>query len=148
MTTYPDPKPMTKEQCRTNMIWLNSLHNEEFSQTKDRLKDDNGHCCLGVGVELFDGFDEESVNHNGEAQQMPNLKWWTRIFGWESYRHFAGWPLFAYNDSLKKSFPQIAEIVFTSKIGNEIKKHFDWKPGDEIPEEPAPTTPSPEQTDK
>lgn len=29
-------------------IWVKALRSGEFGQTKERLKDDVGHCCLGV----------------------------------------------------------------------------------------------------
>lgn len=39
-----------KEQFLTWIAWLKS---GVFKQTQDSLQDEKGHCCLGVGCELF-----------------------------------------------------------------------------------------------
>lgn len=33
--------------------WVNALRSGNFSQTKSKLKDDNGYCCLGIACELY-----------------------------------------------------------------------------------------------
>ena len=33
--------------------WTNALRSGEFKQTKNRLQDENGYCCLGVACKLF-----------------------------------------------------------------------------------------------
>lgn len=32
--------------------WLVALRSGEYKQIRERLKTDNGHCCLGVGLEI------------------------------------------------------------------------------------------------
>lgn len=33
--------------------WVRALRSGEFKQTKEKLRDDTGHCCLGVACEIF-----------------------------------------------------------------------------------------------
>jgi len=40
----------TKEQIQA---WVRALRSGEYSQTKGRLQDDSGHCCLGVACDVF-----------------------------------------------------------------------------------------------
>jgi len=40
----------TKEQIRA---WVSALRSAEYSQTKGKLQDDSGHCCLGVACDVF-----------------------------------------------------------------------------------------------
>jgi hypothetical protein len=34
-------------------LWVTALRSGEYSQTKDKLKTESGHCCLGVLCELY-----------------------------------------------------------------------------------------------
>ena len=128
---------MTTKQIKNTMTWLNSLHNKEFNQTQECLKDDKGHCCLGVAIELFDSFSEDSDYLHQQLDQMPNTEWWIKTFGWTDVMKFTKDKviLSALNDEWGRSFPKIAEIVFKSDIGDEIKIQYNWEPGDEIPKE-------------
>jgi len=40
----------TKEQIQA---WVRALRSGEYSQTKGRLQNDSGHCCLGVACDVF-----------------------------------------------------------------------------------------------
>jgi hypothetical protein len=42
---------MTTEEARK--IWIEALRSDKYSQTRQRLHDKNGYCCLGVACELF-----------------------------------------------------------------------------------------------
>lgn len=42
--------------------WLNALRSGEYSQTKYKLQDDKGFCCLGVACDVFIPKDERGVH--------------------------------------------------------------------------------------
>lgn len=33
--------------------WIDALRSGKYNQTRDRLKDEYGHCCLGVACEVY-----------------------------------------------------------------------------------------------
>ena len=48
--------------------WLNALRSGEYTQSQERLRSDDGYCCLGVLCDLYidenKGYDwSEDVNH-------------------------------------------------------------------------------------
>ena len=43
----------TKEQQKAHRkILIEALRSGDYAQTRNHLKDDNGHCCMGVGCEI------------------------------------------------------------------------------------------------
>jgi len=49
LTLVERPVP-TKEQIRA---WVSALRSAEYSQTKGRLQNESGYCCLGVACDIF-----------------------------------------------------------------------------------------------
>ena len=43
--------------------WLTALESGEYKQARDRLRDDNGFCCLGVACDLS-GLGEWTLNRD------------------------------------------------------------------------------------
>ncbi len=40
--------------------WIAALRSGKFTQSKNRLKDDKGYCCLGVGC-IINGHDDREI---------------------------------------------------------------------------------------
>ena len=48
-------------------IWVKALRSGEYKQTKKRLCDRNGYCCLGVAYDVLCDGDWSSRNVDGKA---------------------------------------------------------------------------------
>lgn len=46
--------PMNQEM---KAKWVEALRSGKYAQTRNRLRDDKGYCCLGVLVDIMDGPD-------------------------------------------------------------------------------------------
>lgn len=44
---------LTKKDLAQIKRWIQVLYSGEYHQTQGRLQDLTGHCCLGVGCDLF-----------------------------------------------------------------------------------------------
>lgn len=94
--------------------WLQALRGGEYAQTREKLRDDDGFCCLGVLCDLVDpkgwGADEWgdttfTYNDDEASGSLPssmNLKF---IAGKDENK------LIAMNDDEGKSFSEIADWV-------------------------------------
>lgn len=45
--------PLTQEQEEHVRLWVEALRSKEFQQARESLCNGVGHCCLGVGAEVF-----------------------------------------------------------------------------------------------
>jgi len=80
-------------------MWVKALRSGKYTQTKNALCDNVGHCCLGVLCELYikdtknnikrtspDVYDEEGmVSFDGKTELLPScvIKWAGMIFDGE-----------------------------------------------------------------
>jgi len=44
---------MNKPGKKQIQKWVTALRSAEYSQTKGKLQDEQGHCCLGVACDIF-----------------------------------------------------------------------------------------------
>jgi hypothetical protein len=119
----------TKEQQAENRAkWVAALRSGEFKQTKNELKNSEGHCCLGVACELavqagvarevraglFRGTDETTSSH---TSALPTaVKQWLGLdspFGRLVDR--LG-DLTILNDDGGYTFAQIADVIESGNV--------------------------------
>jgi hypothetical protein len=53
---------------RIKDLWVAALRSGEYKQTQKLLKDENGHCCLGVLCELYQKENEVNIEVSNKAQ--------------------------------------------------------------------------------
>ena len=58
--------------------WVKALRSGKYTQTKNNLCDDVGHCCLGVLCELYikdtkDNIKSESGTFDGQSELLPPI---------------------------------------------------------------------------
>jgi hypothetical protein len=53
----------TDEQTRALKEWVKALRSGEYKQTKHRLRDKEGYCCLGVACEVISGIFDDIVGY-------------------------------------------------------------------------------------
>lgn len=69
---------MTKMNPEVKAKWVAALRSGEYKQTKDRLKDGSGHCCLGVLCDIFakergKPWTDASLSEAGPGQSYDDL---------------------------------------------------------------------------
>jgi hypothetical protein len=124
VTGLPAPENPNPERLRK---WVEALRSGEYSQTKGRLRTDEGYCCLGVACDVFmkeEGgtweaaeisFNDHMVYVFGSATEMLP----SSVAEWFGIHHA---PQFivedgaieeatALNDELGWDFVQIAEAI-------------------------------------
>ncbi len=52
------------------MKWINALRSGEYKQTKARLQDNSGFCCLGVACKLFIPEDQQRYSKRYDANTL------------------------------------------------------------------------------
>lgn len=56
--------------------WVEALRGEKYQQTKKRLRDESGYCCLGVLCEVLQGkiegfqWQEGQASYKGESNKL------------------------------------------------------------------------------
>lgn len=96
--------------------WVATLRSGEYKQTKGRLADDFGHCCLGVACEL--AIEAGVINsYHKEKGSLPSLvKDWLGLRHWSG--RYQGENRFLANDNDRgQSFSQIADIIESEPEG-------------------------------
>lgn len=100
--------------------WLAALRSGEYTQTRERLFDDTGHCCLGVLCELAakasvvnrDGASFEAVDDSNDYSEtsLPGaVKRWAGL-EWSDPK-VNGHRLTFWNDDCGSTFAQIADLI-------------------------------------
>lgn len=98
-------------------MWLTALRSGEYSQTKTRLQDSQGYCCLGVACEVLIPKDKRSRSDgyfNGafprEEENSPEwLKDINHDFRLKTLDYTTS--LGALNDHFDLTFKQIADHI-------------------------------------
>lgn len=94
-------------------IWVGALRSGLFKQTRTRLQDKKGHCCLGVACELFTK--KPDLNDFGYLtgvmpDEQENNPEWLNLIDEDAYKR-NGTSLSRLNDTQKLSFNEIADII-------------------------------------
>ena len=97
--------------------WVKALKSGKYSQTRKRLRDDTGYCCLGVACDVckkgkWEG-DEYYIGGWSYDENIPNgVKKWYGIDG-EPFVEVKGKKryLVDLNDDYKWSFKKIAKAI-------------------------------------
>jgi hypothetical protein len=100
--------------------WCKALDSGKYKQTRGKLQDSRGYCCLGVACELFNK-DHEKINGflSGflPCYSQNDPEWLTNIN--VDFNRKTGQPLTHLNDNWGFTFPEIAtilELVYIHKI--------------------------------
>jgi hypothetical protein len=123
-------KTFTKRQIEANRkAWIKALRSGKFKQTTCCLKDEYGHCCLGVACEVLRqrGAIEQFDPHAGalpeDARRALGLRtsggnFTTPVEAKNNYgspdSYFA---LYSLNDGLRWSFKKIATLIEKGRKG-------------------------------
>ena len=108
---------LTKKDKIEILIWVEALRSGLFSQTRFRLQDNLGYCCLGVACELFVKnkifiHDNSNIIYGDVPFYQPDLKdghWLYRID--KDYWGKTGKHLIELNDVDKLTFNEIADKI-------------------------------------
>jgi hypothetical protein len=92
--------------------WIAALRSGRYNQTKHRLKDNHGHCCLGVLCEVYREHKPEfTIDKNGVV-----LPW--EVAEWAGLSSLTYKPdpqlsrsVISMNDTLGWSFNEIADAI-------------------------------------
>ena len=103
----------TEDKKQINQ-WCEALESGKYKQTRHRLQESKGYCCLGVACELFgenlkrdkDGYlvGKKPFDQRNEKATIPD--WLVRINYASSI-----YSLTCYNDIQKLSFKEIAKKI-------------------------------------
>lgn len=112
---------MAKMNPEIKAKWLEALRSGEYAQTKYRLQDEVGYCCLGVLCDIVDpegwgdaqspeiglgAFCQTAYKHRGKEEVPGN-----EIAGWAGLGHSDVDVLAEMNDAGGKTFVEIAKYV-------------------------------------
>jgi hypothetical protein len=97
-------------------IWITALRSGKYSQTKSKLQDANGYCCLGVacsvlipkGKQLLDT--NEDYLYGVEPNDQRNSPKWLKDINNDFYKKTGNY-LTTLNDSDGLSFNEIADLL-------------------------------------
>lgn len=102
---------MMNPELKTN--WIAALRSGDYTQTTSAIKDERGHCCLGVLAELIDP--------TGFKVTIDSVQDWRGGIDLGEHADEIGLPrdemmrLMNLNDSERKSFVEIADYIENSK---------------------------------
>lgn len=105
---------------REFMLWLDALVSEEYKQTRNKLQNENGFCCLGVACEVLIPKSKQQKNDLGHLSgpyphcQEHAPKWLQRVV-WIITREYKI-DITELNDYEHLSFTEIADILYSIYI--------------------------------
>lgn len=102
--------------------WVAALRSGKYEQTNSQLMKDGKYCCLGVACEV--AMEEGSIGHydGGRGSLPETVRIWLQL-DTDSGRYISNltpnttWYLVNDNDSLGKSFSEIADIIESEPEG-------------------------------
>lgn len=108
---------MVMEPTKEDIVkWSNALRSGEYKQTKGKLQDLDGHCCLGVACEVFISKSQQLRVPGGGVLTggFPGNQWkapaWlkdiNRDFEIRTFKE-----LFLLNDKEGLTFDEIADVL-------------------------------------
>jgi hypothetical protein len=92
--------------------WVAALRSGEYKQTKGHLKQDGGHCCLGVLCDLY-------------AKQSGIQSWTSDDFGHADDKELAGERVLAWSGLRHQVYVDIGEDRALLHIHNDKERTFD-----------------------
>lgn len=106
-------------------LWLRCLEEDGMPQTRGRLRNEEGYCCLGVACFLYEHYHGKPIHPTGfgrfEGYTLGQVG--APVSDWLGLRdgcgHPKGWyeqlgpllPLTSLNDIEEYTFPQIAAVI-------------------------------------
>jgi hypothetical protein len=113
----------TKEDMQQFKIWIEALRSGKFEQTKERLQDKDGYCCLGVACEVLIP-EHEKVRRVGGNNYLsgalpsaqPGAPGWLKVISFDIAKHTDKIELAEINDTDELSFDEIADILESTYI--------------------------------
>lgn len=111
---------MTQKQKNIKK-WVKALRSGKYQQTKSRLQDEKGYCCLGVACDIFIPRNKQQLKNNcliGITPIYQKAPKWLRNINHEWLFRY-GSSLANMNDGEDMSFDEIAdclEIVYIHKL--------------------------------
>jgi hypothetical protein len=94
--------------------WVDTLRSDEFKQTKDALKNEDGYCCLGVACEVYGKENNVTFNERdyflGVNDVLPSSvqEWFDLPCG---NPYFGGERATTHNDEHRRTFAEIADLI-------------------------------------
>lgn len=115
---------MPKELNENAKKWVAALRSGEYAQTQFALKNYKGHCCLGVGCDVYGKETGENWQEvcaiykfmDSSAQLPEPVQKWFGLRS-EAGRYKMADSLMADNDSRKRTFAEIADIIESQPEG-------------------------------
>lgn len=94
--------------------WIVALRSGKYKQTKYKLQDENGFCCLGVACKEI--INNPSVDINGKLAgkfpiQQSNSPLWLKTISADFYLIAGESPLTGLNDNQEYTFDEIADLL-------------------------------------
>lgn len=118
---------MNKPTKKEITDWCNALRSGEYKQTKGRLQDEDGFCCLGVLYKTQIPEDKIRYRNNGKdyifgglPKHQPNAKKWMKNID-TSFDYMTSHSLIDLNDELYFTFDEIADLLEAVYIHEVLK---------------------------
>jgi hypothetical protein len=103
---------INKEELR---VWIAALRSGKYSQTRGRLQNENGYCCLGVACKVLIPIEKQILSSTGflvggmPKHQQDAPEWLNQID--DDVKQKKGQSLTELNDYNKFTFSQIADLL-------------------------------------
>lgn len=110
---------LTQEHKDRIELWCQALESGKYRQTKQVLRSNAFHCCLGVACDISgigkwdDDFDYITSSQAGSQVLPQEVMEWLGVENRDPYVNVNGYsfPLTDLNDSQGYSFPEIAAAI-------------------------------------
>lgn len=86
--------------------WLGALRSGDYTQTKSKLKDDCGYCCLGVACTI-----NGIPDHVMYGSAYPKIDWLPQVMNVEPIDEKELFLMVANKNDCNWSFPEIADWI-------------------------------------
>lgn len=110
---------MSNTLTANQQAWVDALRSGQYKQTKYRLQDESGYCCLGVACRIADKAGvptdkrDDGTILGGSLIYQPDVKAWLGLID-DSGAYITkdgDGRLTVLNDCLGKTFSEIADII-------------------------------------
>ena len=109
------------------ITWLEALRSGKYKQTRDKLENRGGFCCLGVACDVLiprelqkrnsNYYEQNNWLHGGSPKAQPNAPEWLKRIN-EDFGAITGQELTVLNDVEGFSFDEIADLLQAVYIEN------------------------------
>jgi len=107
---------MIKIPTKKIQQWTIALRSGAYPQTRGKLQDDDGYCCLGVACDVFIPREKLRINLENDfiigtmPTNQPNAPIWLKRIS-ESFNYITELELYELNDDHKFTFDEIADLL-------------------------------------